>query len=83
MGVSTTGLTLQRVPFSETSQVTTFLTHDLGRVVSMVKGAFRTKNNFQGNMDLMELSRLTFSKPKGGSMLLLRHRVLLNRYPRT
>lgn len=81
MAITTTGLAIQRVPFSETSQVVTFLTRDLGRVVSMVKGAFRAKNNFQGNIDLMELSRLTFTQPRGGSMLLLRQRVLLERFP--
>jgi DNA repair protein RecO (recombination protein O) len=77
---STTGISMARSPFSETSQVVHFLTRDHGRVVCMVKGAFRVKNNFQGNLDLLGLSRITFSRTKGSAMALLRQRTLLESY---
>lgn len=71
---------MARSPFSETSQVVHFFTRDHGRLVCMVKGAFRPKNNFQGNLDLLGLSRISFARRKGSAMALLRQRTLLESY---
>ena len=82
MAASTTlGVSIQRTPFSETSQIVHFLTRDFGRVTCIAKGAFREKNSFEGNIDLMVMSRIGFARRKGRSMALLRSRELLNHYP--
>lgn len=78
--IITTGFSIQRNPYSETSQVVHFLTPDLGRVALMVKGGFRPKNSFQGAIDLMETSSLVISRRTNRSMQLLRSRRLLNHY---
>ena len=79
---TTLGISIQRSPFSETSQIVHFLTRDLGRVVCMAKGAFRAKNNFEGGIDLMELSRITVTRRRDGPVALLNQRKLLKHYPR-
>ena len=48
----------------------------------MVKGAFREKNNYQGNIDLMVLSRITIAGHKRKGLAMLRNRELLKHYPR-
>jgi DNA repair protein RecO (recombination protein O) len=80
-GSTTTGISIQRTPYSESSEVVDFLTRDFGRITCMVKGAFRQKNNYQGNIDLMVLSRLTLARKRGRSMALLRQRRLVEHYP--
>ncbi|MHC4941907.1 MAG: DNA repair protein RecO [Planctomycetota bacterium] len=77
---TTLGVPIQRSPFSETSQIVHFLTQDWGRIVCMVKGAFRPKNNFRGNIDLLELNRISITRSRGSSIALLRSRKLLERY---
>lgn len=79
--LETLGLSIQRFRFSETSQIVHFLTKDWGRIVCLVKGAYRPKNNFKGNIDLMELSRITFIRQKGSAIYLLRARKLMGNYP--
>ena len=78
---TTLGISIQRTPFSETSQIVHFLTKDWGRIVCIAKGAFRDKNSYQGNIDLLSLNRITVSKRKGGSMALLSQRNLMNHFP--
>ena len=79
---TTTGLCIQRGPFSETSQIVQFLTDDLGRIACIAKGAFREKNNYKGNFDLLGLSRLTLSMPRGEGMALLSQGELLEEHAR-
>lgn len=78
---ATLGISIQRSPFSETSQIVHFLTRDFGRIACIVKGAFREKNGFQGSIDLLVLSQIRFTRRKGRSMALLRGRKLLDHYP--
>lgn len=50
--LKTLGICLNIRPFSKTSQMVTWLTPDLGRVTTPVKGAQRPKSAFLGKMDL-------------------------------
>ncbi|RJR31260.1 MAG: hypothetical protein C4574_01355, partial [Candidatus Latescibacterota bacterium] len=56
---STLGIAIQRVPFSESSQVVHFLTRDNGRLVCMARGVFRPKSGLHGGIDLLTLNRIT------------------------
>ena len=78
--ITTIGISIQRIPFSETSQVVHFLTPDLGRVVCIAKGAYRDKNAFQGPLDLLVSSEITLTRRRGAAALLNRRR-LLHHYP--
>lgn len=60
MIVKTVGICLRLDPFSKTSQVVTWLTPDQGRVVTLAKGAKRTKNAFSGQYDLFYTSEILF-----------------------
>jgi len=68
-------------PFGETSQIAHWITPRLGRVAGLIKGAFREKNRFEGNEDLLDMSRITLSTGKGGGLALLRERKLITSYP--
>lgn len=50
--LKTLGICLNLRPFSKTSQMVTWLTPDLGRITTPVKGAQRPKSAFLGKMDL-------------------------------
>lgn len=60
MIITTTAMVLRIVPFSETSQVVTWLTPGQGKIVTMIKGALRRDSMFQGQYDLFCQSELLF-----------------------
>lgn len=60
MIITTKALVLRIVPFSETSQVVTWLTPDHGKIVTIIKGALRRDSGFSGQYDLFCLSELLF-----------------------
>jgi len=60
-------ITLRVTPFSQTSQMVTWLTEHHGRVTTSIKGARRPKSAFLGQYDLFYLCDLLFySKDRGG-----------------
>ena len=60
MIAKTEALALRVTPFSETSQVVTWLTLDRGRITTLVKGARRPKSPFLGQYDLYYTCELLF-----------------------
>jgi DNA repair protein RecO (recombination protein O) len=60
MIVRTSGVLLRVDPFSKTSQITTWLTPEHGRMVTLVKGAQRRRGNFVGQYDLFYTCELLF-----------------------
>ena len=78
---ATEAICIYKAPFGETSQVVHYMTQDLGRVACLIKGAFREKNRYQGNEDLLNMSRITLSFRGEGGLGLLRERVLLGIFP--
>jgi DNA repair protein RecO (recombination protein O) len=77
----TEAICISRAPFGETSQVVHWLTRDLGREACLIRGAYRAKNRYHGNEDLLNLSRVTLSTRKGGALALLQERKLLETFP--
>ncbi len=59
--LKTTGIVIDRLDFSETSQVVCFYTRDFGKIRVIAKGAKRPKSSFEGAIDLLT----------GGTMLYL------------
>ncbi len=81
MIISTTALVLRIVPFSETSQVVTWLTPEHGKIVTMVKGALRRNSQFQGQYDLFCLSELLFYPRWESSLHVARECCMINPRP--
>lgn len=77
----TESISILRTPFRETSQVVHLLTPRMGRLAVMIKGAYREKNRYQGNEDLLVLSRVTLSRRSSRSLDLLREREVLDVFP--
>ncbi len=75
---TTEAICILKAPFGETSQVIHWITRDLGRVACLAKGAFRDTNRFEGNDDLLTLSRITLSVRPGQGLGLLRERKLID-----
>jgi len=75
---STEAICILKAPFGETSQVIHWITRDFGRVACLAKGAYRDTNRFEGNDDLLNLSRITFSIRPGQGLGLLRERKLID-----
>lgn len=78
---TTEAICILKAPFGETSQVVHWITRDLGRIACLAKGAFRDKNRFEGNEDLLTLSRITVFVRPGQGLGLLRERQLIDHYP--
>lgn len=53
-------LHIHRFDYSETSQIATFFTRSSGKVRAIAKGARREKNSFDGPIDLLKRSRITW-----------------------
>jgi len=60
MIVKTNAIALRIVPYSRTSHVATWMTEDLGRVSTVVKGAVRPKSAFLGQYDVGYTCELLF-----------------------
>lgn len=60
MIVKTSAIVLRRHPYTETSQVVTWLTSDAGRINTLIKGAFRPKSPFGGEVDLFYTCELLY-----------------------
>ena len=58
--IKTKGIVLDIRPWSQTSQVTTWLTPDHGPVTTLVKGAVRPKSAFLGQYDLFYTCELIY-----------------------
>ena len=78
---TTKALVLRIVPFSETSQVVTWLTPEHGKIVTMIKGALRRNSDFCGQYDLFCLSELLFYPRWDSGLHIARECYMLN--PRT
>ncbi len=60
MIVKTSAIVLRRHPYTETSLVVTWLTPDAGRINTLIKGAFRPKSPFLGEVDLFYTCELLY-----------------------
>jgi DNA repair protein RecO (recombination protein O) len=69
---STTGTVLAITPVSETSHVVTWLTPDLGKLVTVAKGAYRPKSIFLGQYDLFYTCEVLFYRTKPAGMHIAR-----------
>lgn len=78
---ATEAICIQTAPFGDTSQVIHWITRDFGRVACLAKGAFRLKNRYNGNEDLLTLSRITIFQRRGSGLGLLRERRLIETFP--
>jgi DNA repair protein RecO (recombination protein O) len=56
----TAALVLRRHPYSETSEIVVWMTPDEGRLVTLMKGAYRTKSAFAGQYDLFYTSEVVY-----------------------
>ncbi|MFH1478022.1 MAG: DNA repair protein RecO [Verrucomicrobiota bacterium] len=52
MIIKTQAIVLRMSPFSETSRVVLWLTHDYGKIATIIKGAHRRRSPFVGQVDL-------------------------------
>ncbi len=78
----TVGVSLKRAEYHETSQLITFYTRDFGKVSTIAKGARRPKGRFQGGIDLLTLSEITFLESQTGSLATLTEYTVKERFPR-
>jgi DNA repair protein RecO (recombination protein O) len=77
----TEGFCLRRLDYSNTSQVATFLTPDLGRLSFIAKGATRApKKGIRLRFELMERYEIVFTRPRAGSLLNLTERSLVESF---
>ncbi len=72
MTESATGLILRARPLTETSLIIHWLTPDLGRIVTVAKGARRAKSPFAGKLDLFYLADFSFSRSRRSDLHALR-----------
>jgi len=64
---------IHRFDYSETSQIATFFTRDHGKMTAIAKGARRPKNSYDGPIDLIIQSDLTWIPRPAGSLNILTH----------
>lgn len=76
----TQGFVLGRQPYGDTSLIVRWLTPDLGRISTIVKGAARPKSSFAGQIDLFYLCQVLVVPPKSGDLYQLREAQLQQRY---
>ncbi|MCB9894447.1 MAG: DNA repair protein RecO [Planctomycetes bacterium] len=80
--ITTTALCLRKVDFSETSQILTLLTDQLGTVGAIAKGAKREKSGIGGPLDLMCLYNVVlYDRSKRGTLSILAQAELLDFFP--
>lgn len=78
----THALCLRKVDFSETSQVLTLLTEELGTVGAIAKGAKREKSSTGGPLDLMCLYSLAlYDRSRRGTLSILAQAELVDFFP--
>lgn len=64
-------------PYSQTSQLVTWMTPDAGRVVTLIKGACRPKSPFLGQYDLFATSELLYYERHKGDIHIAKECALL------
>ena len=80
--ITTTALCLRKVDFSETSQILTLLSDQLGTVGAIAKGAKREKSGVGGPLDLMCLYNVVlYDRSKRGTLSILAQAELLDFFP--
>lgn len=72
MIVKTPAIVLRRYPYTETSMVVTWLTPDAGRLNTLIKGAFRPKSPFLGQVDLFYTCELLYYGRNSDGLLVTR-----------
>lgn len=72
MIIKTTGIVLRLDPFSKTSQVVTWLTPDHGRLITLAKGAKRTKNDLIGQYDCFYTCEILFYQTRHSTLHILK-----------
>lgn len=76
--IKTKGIVLDIRPWSQTSQVTTWLTPDHGPVTTLVKGAVRPKSAFLGQYDLFYTCELIYYAHASGELHAIREASPIN-----
>ncbi|MSR47742.1 MAG: DNA repair protein RecO [Planctomycetes bacterium] len=79
--VETEAVVIQRFPYGESSQIVHLLTAALGRVAVMARGAWRSKNGYEGPLDLLVSGRVTISMIDGRDLGLLLARRITTSHP--
>ncbi len=79
--IQTRAISIQRFPYSESSQVSHFLTEDHGRVGVLARGAYREKNSYQGPIDLLVRGQIKVTVMDGRGLGLLTARQVESAYP--
>lgn len=69
--LKTSGLTVGRMDYSETSQIVAFLSRDHGKVRAIAKGAKRKRSPFEGALDLLVLNEIVFLDRADGGLSIL------------
>jgi len=82
MIVKTTAVVLRCYPFSNTSRVVSWMTPDLGRIVTLVKGSQRPRSLFLGQYDLFYTCELVLYRRERGLMHIARECAPLKMRPR-
>ncbi|MDC1142802.1 DNA repair protein RecO [Planctomycetota bacterium] len=79
---TTTTLCIRKIDFSETSQILTLISDQLGTVGVIAKGAKRKKSSTNGPLDLMCLyNTVIYDRSKQGTLGILAQAELLDFYP--
>src|SRR3974390_2915826 len=81
MTETATGLVLRTRPLTETSLIVCWVTHVLGRLATVAKGARRPKSPFRGKLDLFYLADFSFERSRRSELHNLREVSLLNPHP--
>jgi len=82
--VTTTALCLRKLDFSETSQILTLLTADLGTVGAIAKGARRARSSTGGPLDLMcAYNVVLYDRSRKGTLSILAQAELVDFFPRS
>lgn len=72
------GTLIQRFPYTETSLIVHWCTHESGIVKTVVKGACRPKSPFAGRLDLFYSCELEIVSSRSGDLHVLRDLRVLN-----
>lgn len=77
----TLAVTLNRVDYSNTSQIATFYTLNYGKLRALARGSKRTGKKAPGSIDLFSYNEIIFLKKEPGSLHLLTEWELLEDFP--
>ncbi len=72
MTESATGLVLRTRPLTESSLIVHWLTHEIGRLATVAKGARRPRSPFRGKLDLFYLADFSFARSRRSELHTLR-----------